>query len=320
MTATPTATRATGQNSSSSSGARRSSSSTRSSTTRLPRTSRPRLPPGLEAAGRLVRLLLGDGHPGDHVGDHPEPVGQGEDDEGDPQQHRVDPEVAPDPAAPRPAPARCGCAAPPAAPVRAARSVRLIRSVRVRGSRAHPLEHKSCGCGHDTAMTNDQPGPAQLPLRSGRRPGPRGHAILGADRFLKALEAAELPFVVLTNNSIYTPRPGGAVDPDRDQPAAGPDSTRPWPPPSSSTASARVAPRYRRGWVDHRPARRRLHPVRVAADLDYVVLGETRTYSFELITQGHPAQSSGACFIATNPDPIGPSWRGRRSPPARWPP
>ena len=31
-------------------------------------------------------------------------------------------------------------------------------------------------------------------------------AIPGADRFIKALEAAELPFLVLTNNSIYTPR------------------------------------------------------------------------------------------------------------------
>jgi ribonucleotide monophosphatase NagD (HAD superfamily) len=32
------------------------------------------------------------------------------------------------------------------------------------------------------------------------------HAIPGADRFIKALQAAELPFLVLTNNSIYTPR------------------------------------------------------------------------------------------------------------------
>src|SRR5918911_370961 len=31
-------------------------------------------------------------------------------------------------------------------------------------------------------------------------------AIPGADRFIKALRAAELPFLVLTNNSIYTPR------------------------------------------------------------------------------------------------------------------
>ncbi|HJW63146.1 MAG TPA: TIGR01457 family HAD-type hydrolase, partial [Actinomycetes bacterium] len=31
-------------------------------------------------------------------------------------------------------------------------------------------------------------------------------AIPGADRFIKALQAAGLPFLVLTNNSIYTPR------------------------------------------------------------------------------------------------------------------
>ena len=32
------------------------------------------------------------------------------------------------------------------------------------------------------------------------------HAIPGADRFLERLRARGLPFLVLTNNSIYTPR------------------------------------------------------------------------------------------------------------------
>ena len=32
------------------------------------------------------------------------------------------------------------------------------------------------------------------------------HAIPGADRFLARLRERELPFLVLTNNSIYTPR------------------------------------------------------------------------------------------------------------------
>ena len=38
---------------------------------------------------------------------------------------------------------------------------------------------------------------------------------------------------------------------------------------------------------------------------DYVVLGETRTYSFERITQAIRLVSAGARFIATNPDNIG---------------
>jgi len=43
---------------------------------------------------------------------------------------------------------------------------------------------------------------------------------------------------------------------------------------------------------------------------DYVVLGETRTYSFERITRAIRLIASGARFIATNPDPIGPSAAG----------
>ncbi|MEA2480766.1 MAG: 5-nucleotidase, partial [Thermoleophilaceae bacterium] len=43
---------------------------------------------------------------------------------------------------------------------------------------------------------------------------------------------------------------------------------------------------------------------------DYVVLGETRTYGFERITQAIRLVLSGARFIATNPDPIGPSAAG----------
>ena len=43
---------------------------------------------------------------------------------------------------------------------------------------------------------------------------------------------------------------------------------------------------------------------------DYVVLGETRTYSFEAITQAIRLIESGARFIATNPDASGPSHAG----------
>ena len=45
-------------------------------------------------------------------------------------------------------------------------------------------------------------------------------------------------------------------------------------------------------------------------DPDYVVLGETRTYSFERITHAIRLITEGARFIATNPDPTGPSARG----------
>src|SRR4029450_9176947 len=45
-------------------------------------------------------------------------------------------------------------------------------------------------------------------------------------------------------------------------------------------------------------------------DPDYVVLGETRTYSFERITQAIRHVAQGARFIATNPDPTGPTPQG----------
>jgi NagD protein len=45
-------------------------------------------------------------------------------------------------------------------------------------------------------------------------------------------------------------------------------------------------------------------------DPDYVVLGETRTYSFEAITRAIRLIGRGARFIATNPDVTGPSPEG----------
>jgi NagD protein len=46
------------------------------------------------------------------------------------------------------------------------------------------------------------------------------------------------------------------------------------------------------------------------AEPDYVVLGETRTYSFEAITKAIRLINGGARFIATNPDVTGPSNEG----------
>jgi NagD protein len=45
-------------------------------------------------------------------------------------------------------------------------------------------------------------------------------------------------------------------------------------------------------------------------DPDYVVLGETRTYSFTAITTAIRLVEQGARFIATNPDATGPSREG----------
>ncbi len=46
------------------------------------------------------------------------------------------------------------------------------------------------------------------------------------------------------------------------------------------------------------------------SDPDYVVLGETRTYSFEAITKAIRLVLGGSRFICTNPDTTGPSQEG----------
>ncbi|MFL6103804.1 MAG: HAD-IIA family hydrolase, partial [Actinomycetes bacterium] len=136
-------------------------------------------------------------------------------------------------------------------------------------------------------------------------------AIPGADRFIKALEAAELPFLVLTNNSIYTPRDlsarlartGISLPPERI-----------W---TSALATAQFLDSQRPGGsafaIGEAGLTTALHDVEYTLserDPDYVVLGETRTYSFELITKAIRLIERGARFIATNPDPIGPSAEG----------
>ena len=99
-------------------------------------------------------------------------------------------------------------------------------------------------------MTNDRPGP--LPSFLMDMDGVlvhEEHAIPGADRFLKALQAAELPFVVLTNNSIYTPRDlsarlartGITLPPDRIW-TAGPASSPPTPTRSARPWRGRCPP------------------------------------------------------------------------------
>ena len=50
--------------------------------------------------------------------------------------------------------------------------------------------------------------------------------------------------------------------------------------------------------------------VMTESDPDYVVIGETRNYSFEAITKAIRLIGAGSRFIATNPDATGPSTEG----------
>jgi NagD protein len=133
-------------------------------------------------------------------------------------------------------------------------------------------------------------------------------AIPGADRFLTRLGELELPFLVLTNNSIYTRRDLAAR-----LRASGLDvpEERIW---TSALATARFLEDQRPGGsafvIGEAGLTTALHQggyTMTERNPDYVVLGETRTYSFERITQAIRLIASGARFIATNPDPTGPS-------------
>ena len=134
------------------------------------------------------------------------------------------------------------------------------------------------------------------------------HAIEGADRFLARLRELGRPFMLLTNNSIYTPRDLAAR-----LRASGldvPESSI-W---TSALATARFLADQRPGGsayvVGEAGVTTALHEsgyTLTERDPDYVVLGETRTYSFERIAHAIRLITRGATFIATNPDPTGPA-------------
>ena len=136
----------------------------------------------------------------------------------------------------------------------------------------------------------------------------RGNELVpGADAFIDRLHQRGIKFLILTNNPIYTPtdlqhrlqRIGVNLNPDHIYTsalatAAFLNSQKP-----NGTAfvlgeSGLTEALHQVGFVltEHQP--------------DYVVLGETVSYSYGRITQAVRLIKQGARFIATNPDPNGP--------------
>jgi NagD protein len=138
-----------------------------------------------------------------------------------------------------------------------------------------------------------------------------GHLVPGADEFINRLRASGRRFLVLTNNSIYTPRDLRArlAHTGIDVPEAAI-----W---TSALATARFLDTQRPNGsayvVGEAGLTTALHEsgyTLTDTDPDYVVLGETRNYSFEAITRAIRLINDGARFICTNPDPTGPSLEG----------
>ena len=136
-------------------------------------------------------------------------------------------------------------------------------------------------------------------------------AIPGAGEFIARLNAQDIPYLVLTNNPIYTPRDlahrlntvGLQVPEDRIF--------------TSALATARFLhaqmPNGKAYVIGESGLTDAIHSVGYVItdhDPDYVVLGETHGYNYTNITAAIRLIMTGARFVATNPDASGPSEQG----------
>lgn len=136
-------------------------------------------------------------------------------------------------------------------------------------------------------------------------------ALPGATDLLNRWVDTSRRFLVLTNNSIFTPRDlsarleaSGITVPEENL----------W---TSALATADFLANQHPGAklfvIGEAGLTTALHAagfIMTDTNPDYVVLGETRTYSFEAITAAIRHIERGAKFIATNPDATGPSPEG----------
>jgi NagD protein len=137
------------------------------------------------------------------------------------------------------------------------------------------------------------------------------HPVPGASELLQQWRDEGKPYLVLTNNSIFTPRDlsarlraSGLIVPEEAI----------W---TSALATADFLQSQIPGGsafvIGEAGITTALHEVgfiMTETDPDYVVIGETRNYSFEAITKAIRLIGDGSRFIATNPDATGPSADG----------
>jgi NagD protein len=140
----------------------------------------------------------------------------------------------------------------------------------------------------------------------------RGTTLIpGAAEFVQRLRAREIPFLILTNNSLYTPRDlqvrlsymGLEVPPEVIF--------------TSALATAQFLddqhPGGRAYVIGESGLTTALHDIGYVLtdqEPEFVVLGETTAYSFDRITRAIRFVNAGARFIATNPDVMGPGEGG----------
>jgi NagD protein len=137
------------------------------------------------------------------------------------------------------------------------------------------------------------------------------HPVPGAAELLQQWRDEGNPYLVLTNNSIFTPRDlsarlkaSGLVVPEESI----------W---TSALATADFLQSQIPGGsafvIGEAGITTALHEagfIMTESSPDYVVIGETRNYSFEAITKAIRLIGDGSRFIVTNPDATGPSAEG----------
>jgi len=135
--------------------------------------------------------------------------------------------------------------------------------------------------------------------------------IPGADVFIETLKKKEIKFLILTNNSIYT-----QVDLAHRLQTIGIDIEA-----KDIFTSALATANFMRSQKEKgsafvigegglNVAVHNVGYIMTDQEPDFVVLGETFDYNFRQVTRAVRLIINGASFIATNPDPTGPSERG----------
>jgi NagD protein len=140
----------------------------------------------------------------------------------------------------------------------------------------------------------------------------RGRMMIpGADDFINSLKTRKLEYLLLTNNSLYTPR-----DLSHRLSTVGLEipAKRIF---TSAMATARFVNSQKPGGtafaIGESGLTQALHEVGyVMTDVspDYVVLGEVKTYNIDTFTTAIRLIQSGSLFVATNPDAAGPEESG----------
>jgi NagD protein len=135
--------------------------------------------------------------------------------------------------------------------------------------------------------------------------------IPGANQFIEKLKARECSFLILTNNSMYTPgdlahrlqSTGLAISEERIFTSAM----------ATALFLSRQSPKGKAYVLGESGLTGAIHAsgfIITDTNPDYVVIGETNAYNHEMIKKAIRLINAGARFIATNPDPSGPSEDG----------